>query len=135
MMREPMMYKYALNLKASAVPAKTGLNTVFPHLEDLVVSSRKFDKFEDAVTSANQLVAQLAASLNQAVQTTQFRTVSEINPKHTGKPTLSTEWGMNEVAKLWIVDDFKSKDLKNGQIRAVALAQLLEVHGEPVSIS
>lgn len=131
---EPIEYKYALNVKLSQVPALTGLSNMFPSVEDLVISSRKFEKFEEAVMSANSLVNGITASLNAAVEKQQFKLVSEINPKHTGKATISRDWGGNEVAKLWIVDDLKPKG-NDGAIRAVGLAQLLEVHAESVSLS
>ena len=132
---EPIVYKYALNVKLSQVPAKTPLNATFPSVEDLVISSRKFDKFEDAVQSANKLVSSVATALNIAVEKEQFKMISEINPRFSGKATISQDWGSNEIAKLWIVDDLRTAEQKAKGIRAVGLGQLLEIPGEPVPVS
>ena len=130
---EPILFKFAVNVKMSQVPTKTGISTMFPHVEDLIISSRKYDKFEDAISGANKLISGMTAALNAAVEKPQFKMVSEINPRFSGKTTLSQEWGLNEIAKLWIVDEERTKEKKG--MRAVALTQLLEVHGDPVSLN
>lgn len=132
---EPIQYKFAVNVKMSQVPAKTPFSDLFPHVEDLVISSRKFEKFEEAIARANKLITGMTAALNVAVDKQQFKMVSEINPRFSGKPTISQEWMLNEVAKLWIVDEARSKMDKQGGMRAVALTQLLEVPGDPVPLS
>lgn len=126
----PTKYKYAMNLKLSQIGA-TPANLLFPHVEDMVLSSKHFEEFDHAVKSANELVGELTVTLNESVKIEKYKMISEINPKFTGKETISKDWGTNEVAKLWIVDKIRQETMP-GPILAVALAQLLEVPGEPV---
>lgn len=126
----PTKYRYAMNLKMSQI-GETPANVLFPHVEDLVINSKHFDEFDHAVKSANELVGELTGTLNTSVKLEKYKMISEINPKFTGKETISKDWGSNEVAKLWIVDKIR-QETTPGPILAVALAQLLEVPGEPV---
>lgn len=132
----PIMYKYAMNIKLSMVEPSP-MTIVFPHVEDMVLSSRKFDKLDDAVDSANRLVGEITSTLNLAVSSEKYKMVSEINPKFTGKETISKDWGANEVAKLWIYDkvSHEAKKEAKGNILAIALAQLLEIPGDPVMLN
>jgi hypothetical protein len=131
---EPATYKYAMNVKLNQVQGVTAVGMIFPHIEDLMISSRTFDKFEEAVDSTNLLVAELTKSLNAAVNVEQYNVLSELNPKLTGKETLSKDWGSNEMAKVWIVDQIAQKTTP-GPLRAVAIAQLLEIPGPAVLVS
>lgn len=129
----PVKYRYAMNIKLSQVGV-TPANALFPNVEDMVLSSRHFDEFNVAVESANELVAEITTTLNTSVAIEKYKMISEINPKFSGKETISKDWGNNEVAKLWIVDKIR-QEKQPGPILAVALAQLLEVPGEPVSLN
>lgn len=132
---EPIQYKYSFNMKVSALGVETPLSTAVPSIEDLVVSSRKFDKFEEAIASANKFVLDTTVSLNGGDEVDpKFKMISEINPRFTGKQTISQEWGHHEIVKLWIVDNAKTKARKDG-MQAVGLAQVLEIPGEPVSLN
>lgn len=129
----PVRYRYAMNIKLSQVGV-TPATTLFPNVEDMVLSSRHFDEFDKAVESANELVAEITSTLNTSVSLEKYKMISEINPKFTGKETISKDWANNEVAKLWIVDKIR-QEKQPGPILAVALAQLLEVPGEQVSLN
>lgn len=132
-MHVPIKYRYAMNLKLSQV-GRTPAAALFPHVEDMVLNSRHFEVMDDAVKSANELVHELTLTLNNSVQQDQYKMISEINPKHSGKETISKDWGSQEIAKLWIIDHIRQQ--KNpGPIFAVALAQLLEVPSEPVQLN
>ena len=132
----PTLYKYAMNIKLSSVEPSP-MNLVFPHIEDMVLSSRKFDKLEEAVDSANRLVGEITGTLNLAVSGEKYKMVAEINPRFTGKETISKDWGANEVAKLWIYDKIlhEAKKGTTGNILAIALTQLLEIPGDSVLLN
>ena len=131
---EPTKYRYAMNVKLNQVAGATLVSEVFPSVEDVAFSSRDFDKFEEAVDSTNTIVAEVSKALNRAVRVEQYGVISELNPKITGKETISKDWGANEMAKVWIVDQIAQKATP-GPIRAVGLAQLLEINGEPVLVN
>lgn len=130
---QPVRYRYAMNIKLSHV-GKTPANLLFPSVEDMVLSSKHFEEFDKAVDSANNLVAEITSTLNTSVELDKYKMISEINPKFSGKETISKDWGNNEVAKLWIIDKIR-QETQPGPMFAVALAQLLEVHDEPVALN
>lgn len=122
-----------MNLKMNQVN-NTPANLLFPSIEDMVVSSKHFDAFDEAVESANEFVGEMTNTLNTCAQLDKYKMISEINPKFTGKETISKDWANNEVAKLWIVDKIR-QETGGGPIHAIALAQLLEVSGDPVVLN
>jgi hypothetical protein len=131
----PLLYMYGLNVKFSSVASKTPLNELFPHVEDLMISSRDFDKFEEAIQSCNGVVTEITSFLNLAVGETKYKTVSELNPRLTGQQTLSKEWSQHEIAKLWIVDNKSDPENPGAGIVATALAQVMEVPQGSVQVS
>lgn len=126
-------YKYAANVKLSQIPGASPAHAVFPNIEDMVMSSRHFDDFQEAVDSANGFVAELTSVINGPNQE-KFKMLSEINPRFTGKETISKDWGPNELAKLWIVDSAR-QEKGGGPILAIALTQLLEIQDEHVLLN
>lgn len=130
MMSIPIKYKYAMNVKLSAI-GSTPVNLLFPNIEDLVLGSKLFDEFDLAVASVNGFVSELTETLNTSVKLDKYKMISEISPRFSGQETISKDWGPNEIAKLWIVDKNRQEAAK-GPIPAVALAQLLEISGDPV---
>ena len=133
MMHTPVKYRYAMNVKLSQVGA-TPAALLFPHVEDMVMNSKHFVEFDAAVLSVNELVSELTNTLNTSVKLDKYKVISEINPKFSGKETISKDWAPQEVAKLWIIDKIK-QEVNSQQILAVALAQLIEVPSEPVSVN
>lgn len=135
MMTESVLYKYAVNVKLSSISCDLPLSEVFPSVEDLVITSRSFDNFNDAVQSANQLLTNVTSMLNSAVGVKQYGMVSEINPQHSGQKTISHEWATNEIAKLWIIDELRTPEQKAKGMRAVGLGQLLRFSGDPILVN
>jgi predicted choloylglycine hydrolase len=133
MFATPVRYRYATNLKLSSI-GRTPVSSVFPNIEDIVMSSREFTDFNEAVTSANEFVAELTVSMNTATAADKYKMISEINPRFTGKETISKDWADLEVAKLWIIDAVRQAS-HPGPMLAVALTQLLEVPETPVAMN
>lgn len=128
---EPLKYKYIMNVKLSHVKGSTLINSVFPKVEDLMLSSKMFDEFEPVLNSLNSLNTELTMSLNKAANEERYGILSEINPARSGQETISKDWDTNEVAKVWIIDKIAQQE-KPGPIKAISLAQILESHDEPV---
>lgn len=122
---EASHYRFGANVKLNHIGSSTGLNELFPNIEDVMMSSRTFDLFEDAVASMNGVMSEITTSINGAVGSEKFKIMSEINPKFSGNPTVSKDWASPEIAKVWIVDGTKEFE---GAIEAVGLAQLMEVY-------
>jgi hypothetical protein len=130
---EPIQYRYSMNVKLNAVKGRTLVNSVFPNVEDLMLTSKDFENLDQAVQSANLLNTEIVLSLNEAVREERYGILSEINPKHSNQETISKDWGPNEIAKIWIVDKIAQKE-NPGPIKAVALAQVVETHTESVLV-
>ena len=71
-------------------------------LNEIVFNSRRFTNFEDCTFSCRSLMEGYAKKLNGDDE--RFKVGSEINPVHTGTPTLSKDWGLNETARIWVYD-------------------------------
>jgi hypothetical protein len=134
MMYEPVKFSYTMNVKLNYVNGKTLVNCVFPHVEDLVLSSKRFDTLENAIKSATDLNSEVVQSLNAAVREDRFGLFSEVNPKHSNEKALSVEWASNEIAKIWIIDKIQHK-ANPGPIKAVGLAQIIEVLDPPTTLN
>ena len=131
---EPLKYRFLMNVKLSQVHGSTLLNSVFPKVEDLMMSSKLFEEFEAVLQSVNTLNTEITMSLNKAVQEERYGLLSEINPKRSGQETISKDWDGNELAKIWIID--KIAQQKNpGPLKAVALSQIVETHAESVILN
>jgi hypothetical protein len=114
--------------------AKTPLDSMFPNIEDLVIKSRKFDMFEDAIGSANKFVSELARTLNVSANQDLYVVASEINPRVSNKKTVSTDWAANEIVKFWIYDKVKQQETPEF-VHAISLTQLIEVPIDPVFLT
>lgn len=133
MLFEPIKYQFSMNLKLSQLHGATGIEGVFKNLEDLFVSSKLFDDLDSAVSSSSALNTEIFNSLKTFFGEDAFSIISEVNPKRSDQPTISTEWGDNELAKIWIVDS-RNPSTSN-ELKAVALSQILEVHDEPSTLN
>ena len=129
---QPTLYAYSMKIKLSSVQAPTA--SLFPSAEDMVLSSRKFDALENAISSANVLVSGIMNTLNTNTPE-KYKMVTEVNPKFSGSEAISEDWAPNEVAKLWIYNRAEYDTRKTGKILAIGLAQLIEVTGDPVFLN
>ena len=127
----PVNYRYAMNLKLSQVLGEAPIASLFPSIEDIVFSSREFKEFDEAVNSANLFVSEMTRTVNGMAKVEKYKMISEVNPKFTGKETISKDWASNEVAKLWIIDAIRQEQFP-GPMLAVGLTQILEVPQECV---
>lgn len=134
MITEPIKYRYSMNVKLAYTGGQTLVNSVFPNVEDLVLTSKLFEEMDAALHSVNLLTTEVVMSLNMGVREERYGIMSEINPKHTNEETLSKEWSDNEIAKVWIIDKILQKE-KPGPIKAVGLAQVLEVQTDPIALN
>lgn len=132
-MTKATSYIYTMSVKLSQIKF-TKAAEVFPSVEDFMVSSVKFTKFEEAVASTNAFVNEVTQSLNAAAKMEKFKMLSEINPAFSnGQETLTKTWGSNEIAKVWIIDKIKHESQPaEAQIVAIGLAQLAQIEDPAV---
>lgn len=133
MFTTPSTFMYGMNVKMKLIPRTTALDDLFPNIEDFIVQSKSFDTADEAVASARGIMNDLTEQINSASDM-KYKHFTEINPKIGGVQTITKEWGMHDVAKLWMVPDSANLE-SNEAIMALAVAQIVEVQSAPVLTS
>jgi hypothetical protein len=133
MFTTPSTFMYGMNVKMKLVPRTTALDDLFPNIEDFIVQSKPFDTADEAVASAKGIMNDLTEQIN-SVSDTKYKHFLEINPKIGGVETISKEWGVHDIAKLWIVPETANLQ-SNEAITALGVAQIVEVQSAPVLTS
>lgn len=90
-------------------------------IKEINFTSRDFIAFDDCAHSCRTLMEGYAAKLSDDDQ---FKLGTEINPIHSGTPTLSKNWDASEVARLWVYD---RRMEGTGSIVAVAQAHIFAI--------
>lgn len=93
----------------------------YPNLSTVNFGSRSFNSYEECVVSCKKLMDDLAKNANAHAKRERFKVGSEVNPILSNKETLSKDWGVGELARLWIFDE---KMEKTGQIHAIAQSKI-----------
>jgi hypothetical protein len=129
---QPKKFKYGLSVKLHLLKANTAVNSVFPRVEDFVLSSKQFDDLETAIQSVNILTTELTYTLNKAIDQEKFGIISESREDET---PLTHEWDETAVAKIWIVDKEAQAANKTGGVRAIGMAQIVHVLEDPIYLN
>lgn len=107
-----------------------GISIGIPNVANLNVASRVFPDYNECVLSCKTLMDDMKTRFNAGVPDEPFSLKSEINPIHTGTPTVSKDWEPMEVARMWIFD----KAVEGSPaIVAVGQARIWTAFGEPGS--
>lgn len=125
-MSKPASTEVALNNFNFSAALKTSVDGVslinlgetFPSVSTVSMLSRDFSSYEECIMSCRRLMDDVLAKVG-SVDT--YKLGSEVNPVYSGQPTLSKDWGIGEVARVWIYD--KSME-KTGQIHAIGQARV-----------
>lgn len=102
----------------------------YPGIHTFSCSSRKFSSFDECASSCRSLMEEVVNRYN--VDGEEFKVGSEVNPLHSGTPTLSKDWGIGEISRLWI---YRKNLEKSGHISAVGQARLFASAEEASQIS
>lgn len=123
-------FRFMATMKLSSDELKISiLQDLYPGVTSLACSSRVFETYDECISSCKTLMDDLMRKAN--ISGEQFKMGSEVNPLHSGQPTLSKDWALGEVARLWVYD--KSME-KSGQIQAVGQARVFAQMGtQPIS--
>lgn len=113
-------FTYAATMKLHSPEANIKiLQDKFPGVNSLACESRVFSTYDECIGSCKKLFDDLLAKANGEAAI--FKLGSEVNPVHSGQTTLSKDWAMGEISRLWIYD---AKMEKTGQIHAVGQARI-----------
>lgn len=89
---------------------------------DINVSSREFGDYDSCLISCKSFMDTLKNGINADQPKPIYIVSSEVNPVYNNNtPTLSKDWSMGEVSRLWIFDESMQK---TGAIHAVGQARL-----------
>ena len=99
----------------------------FPEVTDMSVNSRPFGSYVECVNSAKGLMEDFVKDVNNQSKKEKFTVSAEVNPVHSGIETRSRDWGVDELARLWIFDE---KEVGKNSIHAVGQARIFAL--EPV---
>jgi uncharacterized secreted protein with C-terminal beta-propeller domain len=118
-------FSYTASIKLLSNDGKVAaLAETYPGVTDLSLASRQFVDYNECVTSCKQLMTDLKDKINLAASDkVVFKINSEINPVYSGTATLSKDWDVHEVARLWIFDE---KMEGTGRIQAVGQARIFQ---------
>jgi len=117
-------FSYTASIKLLSSGGKVAaLAETYPGVTDLSVASRQFVDYNECVTSCRQFMTDLKDKINLAAEKVVFKLNSEINPVYSGTSTLSKDWDVHEVARLWIFDE---KMEGTGRINAVGQARIFQ---------
>lgn len=94
------------------------LGETFPSVNSITLVSREFFSYEECISSCKKLMDDVLVKINN---TDKYKLGSEVNPVYSGTATLSKDWEIGEVSRIWIYD--KSME-KSGQIQAIGQARV-----------
>ena len=102
------------------------LQEQYPGTTSIAFASRTFETYDECISSCKSLMDDLLKRANVGKDV--FKMGSEVNPIHSGQQTLSKDWSIGEVSRLWIYD---KKMEQGGQIHAVGQARIFAQTGTP----
>ena len=91
--------------------------TLFPGLNEISFQSRTFPTYSDCVKSCKGLMEDMSREVNASIKEQRFKVGAEVNPAHSGAPTLSKDWSETEVARFWVYN--RTMEGTGGAIAAI----------------
>ena len=75
---------------------------LFPGLNEISFQSRIFPNYSECVKSCKGLMEDMTRDINSKFEDKRFKVGAEVNPVHSGTPTMSKDWDVAEVARFWV---------------------------------
>lgn len=97
---------------------------LFDSVQEISFSSRKFEAYNECVRSCKMFMEELATAMNEKLQSAKFKVGAEVNPIHSNTQTLSKDWELGEISRLWIYDGAMEG---TGMIAAVCKTSVVSV--------
>jgi hypothetical protein len=123
-------FKYVATLKNEQGIELEALE-LFPALQEISFSSREFDAYQDCIKSCKTFMDELAKTINSKTEN-RFKVGAEVNPAHTNTPTLSKDWEVGEISRLWIYDKAMEG---TGMIAAICKSSIVALPKSELRIS
>jgi hypothetical protein len=77
---------------------------LFPSMKEVAITSREFATYAECMRSSRGMMEDLAIALNGSTASDSFKVGAEVNPIISGTPTISKDWGDDEVSRFWVYD-------------------------------
>lgn len=77
---------------------------LFPHMAEINFNSRIFPGYAECIRSCKSLLEDMSTSINEVEGKQRFKVGAEVNPLHSGTPTMSQDWLDDEIARFWVYD-------------------------------
>jgi hypothetical protein len=100
---ELKFFHYEAELRLVLGADKQPFKDKYPGATTLALSSREFRDFNDCVISGKALLDGFKDSMADVAPDVKIG--SETNPDFSGQPSLSKDWAINEVARIWLIDN------------------------------
>lgn len=97
------------------------LGSSFKNIGSVSLNSREFANYDECVSSAKRLMDDVLKKIDKSTLATCYKIGSEINPTYSGQQTLSKDWDLGEISRIWIYD---KKTEKTGQICAIGWTRI-----------
>jgi len=95
-------FAYTATIKLSAIE-KCKVQTEFPGVADLAISSRNFSNYFDCSNSVKSFMDSVVTKVNcDMPDDHKYMITTEVNPVYSGVDTKSKDWGNGELARLWM---------------------------------
>lgn len=114
-------YVTAIRLKVVGMDFSE-VTTEYPGISTINFESRTFLSYDECVSSARRFMDIVTEKSN--VGSTEFTVGTEVNPALTGVSSISKDWQLGEVARLWV---YKQEMEKTGQIHAIAQTKIFSI--------
>ena len=117
-------FQYNALLKNEQDIKMEGLD-LFPGLNEISFNSRVFPNYAECVKSCKGIMEDVTFRINERLGEPKFKVGAEVNPIHTGTPTLSKNWSDTEVARFWVYN--KSMEGTGANIPAVCRGSIFVI--------
>lgn len=99
------------------------ITKIFKGAKEISMKSRRFADYSECVNSCKAMLDTLTIDLMEKSGKT-FVIGIELNPKYSGKDTISTNWLLGEFAKLWV---YEKDSVVDHTIQAVGQACIFNI--------
>lgn len=120
-------FAYTATIKLGDIE-RCGVQSDFPGVSDLAVSSRNFTDYFDCSNSVKSFMTSVAERVNAEMpEDRQYVITTEVNPVYSNVDTKSKDWGTGELARVWM---FTAQQEEADTIVAVGQARVFMVARE-----
>lgn len=119
-MSKQFSYQAVVKLKTPESQASR-IPSVVPGANTMNLESRFFTTYDECAESCVTFMKELSIKANEGLKDPIFKVSTEVNPLISGKSTLSKDWALGEISRVWIYD----KEMeKSGKIVAIGQAKI-----------